>query len=135
MPKPTLCYSTLGSIHLELEEALRFARGNGLETIELRGLGGHLDLPAYFEARFGTPARLVECFADHGVAAAAMDTSVRIIEAGEGERLNLTALRPWALAARAPSIRVFDGGSTGSVAELAAIGPLLAWWQEQGAGP
>lgn len=127
---PTLCFSTLGCVELELEEALALAKSYGLQAIELRGLGGTLDLPEYFKSRFGVPDRLAACFADHGVWPASMDASTSLAEAGDIERAELRALLPWATATGAGQVRVFDGGDTGSDAELRHMGLTLDWWDE-----
>ena len=53
-------FSTLGCPDFTLEEALALATKHGLEAIELRALGGTVDLPAYFTEQFGTPGALAE---------------------------------------------------------------------------
>jgi hypothetical protein len=50
--------STLGCPEFSLGDALALAGRHGLEGIELRALGGTVDLPAYFAKRFGTPEQL-----------------------------------------------------------------------------
>ena len=126
-----LCFSTLGCSELELEAALGLAGSHGLGAIELRGLGGTLDLPAYLETRFSTPDQLKDLLRSQPVAVVAMDTSVEAACAGPGDRKELLDLLPWALAAGTPRIRVFDGGEAGSEAELAGIASLLSWWEQQ----
>lgn len=126
-----LCFSTLGCVDLQLEEALALAKTYGLRAIELRGLGGTLDLPAYFESRFGNPERLADCFADYAIWPASMDASTRLAKSGDAERAELSALLPWASATGSGQIRVFDGAATGSDAELMHMELMLDWWDDK----
>jgi sugar phosphate isomerase/epimerase len=124
------CFSTLGCPELDLEDVLLLAVARGIPAVELRTLGGTIDLPAYFEARYGTPDRLRDCLAGFDVRIASLDSSVRIIGAGPKDCGELLALVPWAIAAGAPRLRVFDGGEGGDAAELASIRPTLGWWRD-----
>jgi len=126
-----LSFSTLGCADRSLDEVAALAKAHGIGTIELRGLGGTLDLPDYLGALFQTPAGLTEFVADTAISIVALDSSIDIIGAGSAERRALAELLPWARAAAVPAIRVFDGGQTGSDDELASIGPTLDWWRDQ----
>lgn len=52
------CFSTLGCPELTLDAARALAARFGLGAIEVRALGGSLDLPAHFAAHHGTPEKL-----------------------------------------------------------------------------
>jgi sugar phosphate isomerase/epimerase len=106
-----LAFSTLGCPRWELEEVARAAREYGYAGLELRALGGGLDLlarPEFApEAVEGTRRRLEE----QGLSVCCVDTSCTFHEpdAEERRRQVETALRHCELAAAlgAPLIRVF----------------------------
>ena len=76
---PIIGFSTLGCPDSTLEQALGLAERFGLTTIELRALGGSLDLPAYLQTAYGTPQLLADRLRCCSVHVAALDTSLRII--------------------------------------------------------
>ena len=72
------CFSTLGCAELELDEVIALALRHGIDVIELRALGGTVDLPAYFAQHFGTPDKLAAHVAASGVTITALDTSLSL---------------------------------------------------------
>lgn len=124
------CFSTLGCPELGLEEACALAAKHGLPAIELRALGGSVDLAKYFEKAFGTPERLKTWAAGQSVRVVALDASLKLIGGIGVDRTQLAGLGPWAEALGVRWLRVFDGGKTLDAAELAAARATLAWWQE-----
>ncbi|WFU09025.1 sugar phosphate isomerase/epimerase [Rhizobium sp. CB3090] len=126
----SLAFSTLGCAELELDEALALAARHGLDAIEIRALGGMIDLPAYFAARFGTPAGLVHALERSPVAVCALNTSMRLVGATPQAKEEFLRYLPWAEAAGIKALRIFDGGSTGDAGELSEALSTLEWWRE-----
>lgn len=125
------CFSTLGCPELSLEAALALAGSYQLSAIEVRGLGGMLDLPTYLANTYGTPDRFAAACATHAaVRVVAFDTSLRLIGGTPEERSQVMALAPWAEAAGIRWLRVFDGGKLADAAELAEAAETLRWWRE-----
>jgi sugar phosphate isomerase/epimerase len=122
-------FSTLGCPQLSLDEALALAVKYGLGAIELRALGGSLDLPAYLTAQFGTPAALAAHLRGARVRVVALNTSLHVIGVTEEERATLLNFIPWAEALGVRWLRVFDGGKNGDATEMAQAVETLAWWK------
>lgn len=125
-----LAFSTLGCAELELDEALALAANHGLDAIEIRALGGTIDLSAYFTERFGAPAGLARALDLSPVAVCALNTSLRLVGATPEAKEAFLRYLPWAEAAGIKSLRVFDGGTTGDAGELAEALSTLDWWRE-----
>src|SRR5581483_11759820 len=112
------CFSTLGCPELELEAVFALAARHGIQTVELRALGGSLELPAYLAAQFGAPAKLAERLRDARVGIAALNASLHLVGGEPRHRDELLALAPWAEALGVKWLRVFDGGQQGDATEL-----------------
>jgi len=106
-----LAFSTLGCPQWELPRVARAAREYGFEGVELRALGGGLDLLGRPEFQAGELPRTCEWLATEGLEVCCVDTSCRFDSAEESERLEQVQLaaRHCELAAAlgAPLIRVF----------------------------
>ncbi len=131
--KRGLCFSfsTLGCPRAGWDEAARLARLHGFSGIELRALNGSIDLPPQLEETFVTPGGMAGAARDSGVPVVALDTSLRLIEAGEEAWNEVLALAPWADASQIPFLRVFDGGASGAAADpevRAALRRALETW-------
>lgn len=124
------CFSTLGCPDLSLDEALDLARRYQLAAIEVRALGGSLDLPTYLSDTYGTPAAFAGRLVESEVRVVAFDASLRLVGGTITEREQLAALAPWAEAAGIRWLRVFDGGNLADAAELAEAAETLRWWRE-----
>jgi len=122
-------FSTLGCPELSLDEALDLAARHGLDAIELRALGGTVDLPAYLATQFGTPAALAARLRGVRVRVIALDTSLHLIGSTAVERTSLLDFVPWAEALGVRRLRVFDGGRAADATELAEATETLGWWQ------
>jgi sugar phosphate isomerase/epimerase len=122
-------FSTLGCGELSLDEALALAQRNELTQLELRALGGALDLPAYFAAKFISPDALAARFAESGISVVALDTSFRLLEGTASDRAELLKFLPWAEALGVRWLRIFDGGKDFEDAALARAAETLRWWQ------
>ncbi|MBB6487693.1 sugar phosphate isomerase/epimerase [Rhizobium lusitanum] len=130
MPLITLAFSTLGCADLELDQALALASHHGLDAIEIRALGGTIDLPAYFTERFGSPSGLANALEGSTVSICAFDTSLRLVGATSETKEEFLRYLPWAEALGVRSLRVFDGGETGDARELGEALSTLQWWSE-----
>jgi sugar phosphate isomerase/epimerase len=122
-------FSTLGCSELTLDEAVALGRRNGIAQLELRALGGMLDLPAYFAANFDSPSALAAKLSSARVRIVALDTSFRIIDGSATDRSSLLEFLPWAEALGVRWLRAFDGGSTLDDGALTKAGETLAWWR------
>jgi sugar phosphate isomerase/epimerase len=131
VPVRKRAFSTLGCAEFDLPATLALAARHGLDAIEIRAMGGTVDLATYFEAAYGTPARLASVLANSPVRVCALDTSLRLIGATPESREAFLRYVPWAEAAGVPALRVFDGGVSGDAAEIEQALATLAWWQER----
>jgi sugar phosphate isomerase/epimerase len=120
--------STLGCPEFALGEALALADRHGLDGIELRSLGGTVDLPAYFTRKFGTPEQLRAQLPAGQILA--LDTSFALVGATPSAREALLQHVPWAEVLGVARLRVFDGGRTADEVELAEAAATCQWWHE-----
>jgi sugar phosphate isomerase/epimerase len=130
MPRSFLrAFSTLGCVDLPLEDAFALASRHGIDAVELRGIGGSLDVPAWLAQTYGTPEKFAAYAARSPVRIAALDTSLRLIGNSAADREALLQFIPWAEAAGVSRLRVFDGGSRALTdSELQQALDTLAWW-------
>jgi sugar phosphate isomerase/epimerase len=119
--------STLGCSDLDFEGACALAKAHGLSAIELRGLGGTLDLPAYFSRRGRSP--MEDPAAAAGIGIAALGTSLRLVEGTDADRADFLRYVPWAEAMGVPWLRVFDGDSRQGGANLERAAQAVEWWR------
>ena len=124
-------FSSLGCEELELSEVLALASSHGISAVELRALGGTIDLADYFTRNFGAPARLADVVAASGIAVVGLDASCRLIADDREGETELLALAPWAEALGGIPIRVFDGGEMLSNAEIELGLRRWNWWLKQ----
>src|SRR5258706_10224419 len=123
------CFSSLGCPELSLDATVALARKHGIRLVELRALGGTIDLPAHFGARFGSPEQLALQMHGAPVQIVALNASLRLVGATTAARDELAAFAPWADALGAKWLRVFDGGRQGDAAELAEAAETIRWWR------
>lgn len=129
-------FSSLGCPQATLDEAMALASRFGLDAVELRSLGGSVELPAYLASQFGSPEDLADRLAAGrsgvpGVRIAALGTSFRLVGAGPLDRDALIDFATWAEGLGVPWLRVFDGGKLADAAELAAAAEAVRWWREE----
>lgn len=122
-------FSTLGCVELDLDEVVALARRHGVTTLELRGLGGSLDLPAWLAERYGTPSAWAARLRELGVTVRVLSTSHRLLDGSAESLAELEKFIPWAEAAGVPWLRVFDGGVSGDATEIARGAENLAAWR------
>lgn len=127
------CFSSLGCPECSLEEALALASRHGLDGVELRALGGTVELGKYFAEKYGSPEALAEKVRAEWpqVRVVAFNTSLKLVGGGAAERDQVRDIAPWAEALGVRWLRVFDGGKTAEGAELAQAAETLRWWQEE----
>ena len=106
-----LAFSTLGCPNWELEEVARAAREYGYAGVELRALGGGLDLLARPELQSGEVTRTRDWLAGRGIEVCCVDTSCTFDSADDAQRRGQIGLAAryseLASALGAPLIRVF----------------------------
>ena len=124
-------FYTHGCHEFELDAVAARAKRHGFGTVELRSLAGTTDLPRHLAERFGSPATFRSRLDALGLAVRGFGASFRLIDGKPEDRAALLAYVPWAEAAGAPWIRVFDGGKTGDAGELARAAETFAWWREE----
>jgi len=125
-----LTFTTLGCPDLTLEQAMALAAKHHLAAIELRSLGGTLELPSYLAKTYGTPQKLAAGLAGAPVKVIAFDTSLKMIGNTPADREAFLQFVPWAEALGAKWLRTFDGGKTADAAEVAEAAATMKWWRE-----
>ncbi len=122
-------FSTLGAPELSLEETLALATAHRIPAVELRALGGTIELPAYLAATYGSPETLASKLRDHPVRVVGLGTSLHLIGNTRENREHFLDYVPWAEALEVPRLRVFDGGINADAAEIAQGVETLKWWR------
>src|SRR5947209_799876 len=111
-------FSTLGCPEFTLEQTLLLATRHAIPAIEIRALGGTVELADYFSREFGTPPRRAQKLHAAGVRLVSLDASLHLIGATAAERDQLAAFAPWADGLGVKWLRVFDGGKQADATEL-----------------
>jgi len=124
-------FSTLGCPAFTLDAALALAARYGLGGVELRALGGTVELPRYLALEYGSPAALADKMRGSPVRIVSLDTSLHVIGATKEEREQLDEFVPWAEALGVRWLRVFDGGKSANDAELAEAADVFGRWRER----
>src|SRR6185503_17018544 len=81
-----LAFSTLGCPHWELEQIAQAARAYGYQAVELRAIGGDLDLLRRHEFQPGVMEGTRRWLADQDLAVCCVDTSCTFDSRDAGER-------------------------------------------------
>ena len=123
------CFSSLGCPDFSLDETLALAVKHGIGAVELRSLGGTVNLPAYFAEKFGTPEKLAAHVQASSVRVVGFNASLHLTGATQAERDQLVAFGPWAEALGVPWLRVFDGKNSDTTGLDEALA-TLRWWRE-----
>ena len=124
------CFSSLGCPELPLDAMLALAARHGISLIELRAMGGSIDLPAYFRAQRESAVDVAAHLRTSPVRVAALDASLHLIGATADERAELAALAPWADALDVRWLRVFDGHTPSVASAFPDARETLDWWRE-----
>lgn len=127
------CLNTLGCPGFSLAEACALAAQHGLAGVEVRALGGTVDLAGYLASTYGSPEALAEALGaeQRGGRVVALNTSLKLVGATAAERAQLLDVVPWGEALGVRWLRVFDGGRTADEAELAQAAETLRWWRAE----
>jgi sugar phosphate isomerase/epimerase len=125
------CLSSLGCPEFSLGETLAVAAKHGVGGVELRALGGTVELAGYLAKEFGSPEELAEKLRGECVRVVAFNTSMKLVGGSTAEREQLIDIVPWAEALGVRWLRVFDGGKTADAGELAHAVETLRWWREE----
>jgi sugar phosphate isomerase/epimerase len=123
------CLSSLGCPEFSLEEMVALAAKHRIPAVELRALGGTVELPAYFAQHYGSLEKLAERMHASPVRIAGLNGPLRLVGGTPEEREQHLALAPWADAVGAEWLRVFDGGKNADAGELATATDTMAWWR------
>lgn len=124
----TRAFSTLGCPEFTLDEAAALAQRFQIDGLELRALGGTIDLPSYFSALAISPLEVAQRLREKDARVVALDTSFRVMDGTAPDRETLLAHIPWAEALGVRWLRVFDGGKSLDEASLAHAAENLQWW-------
>jgi sugar phosphate isomerase/epimerase len=124
-------FSTLGCPDFTLEETLALAERHEIDGVELRALGGSLELPAYFKKHYGTPAALAERLHGQHVRIVSLSTSLHVIGGTADERKKFIGFVPWAEALGVRWLRIFDSDKILGADEFRQAAATMQWWREQ----
>ncbi|MDR2675428.1 MAG: sugar phosphate isomerase/epimerase [Opitutaceae bacterium] len=122
-------FTSLGCFELSLDETLSLATRHQITLVELRALGGSIDLPGYFEKNCKSPEILAQAMAGQPVRIHCLDTSLKLTGAGDGQRGEFLRFLPWAEALGGVPLRVFDGGAADGEAGRREAVETIRWWQ------
>lgn len=128
----TRAFSTLGCVGFTPDQIRDLGHRHGIDSVELRGIDGSINVPERLAARYGTPANAAAEFAALGLRICALDTSLRLIDANADTRKEFLQFIPWAEAMGVNRLRVFDGGrdTHPDDNELLDAVATLRWWRE-----
>jgi sugar phosphate isomerase/epimerase len=121
------CFSTLGCSEMSLHEVADLADRHDIAAIELRTLSGTIDLISALAAEFENPAGLAAFLAGRNLRIAALNTSIKLFESTD-----LAAIEPfipWAEAAGAAHLRIFDGGKQLGADDMKRAADIIDDWQ------
>jgi sugar phosphate isomerase/epimerase len=124
-------FSTLGCPDFTLDEALALAAWHGVEAVELRALGGSVELPPYLEKHYGTPSALAEKLHGQSVRIVGLATSWHVTDGSAAARKKFLEFIPWAEAVGARWLRIFDSGNSMGADEFVQAVEAMRWWREQ----
>lgn len=122
-------FSSLGCPDYTLEQTLALAARHGLGAVELRALGGTVELTAYLAKTYGSPEELADRLRGERLRIVALGTSLRLVGHSAADRDAFLDFVPWAEALEVPWLRVFDAGTRYEEAELAEAVANVRWWQ------
>jgi len=131
MPMPyQRALSTLGCHEHSLPEAFDLAQRHGLDAIEVRALGGTLDIPDYLRQMYGTPAEFAKRASNSAVRVVSFDTSLCLAGNTGSDRTKFLEFVPWAEALGVRWLRVFDGKSGLDAQWLDQAIATVQWWKQ-----
>ena len=128
------CFSTLGCPELLLPDAIALASEFRLPAIELRSLGGTVDLPRLFSEKNWTSESVTQLTNNAGVRLAVAGSSFKLTSTSETDRDELIAFSTWADSLRIPFVRVFGGGQWGDTlagTDFQNAARNVEWWRAE----
>jgi sugar phosphate isomerase/epimerase len=126
----TRAFSTLGCGELDLDGVMALAARHGVTQLELRALGGTIQLLAELK-KHGSPEVVAQAVSRAGMRIVSLDTSFRLMGGTAENRNELREFLPWAKALGVSWLRIFDGGRALDAASLAGAADVLQWWKDQ----
>jgi sugar phosphate isomerase/epimerase len=126
------CFSTLGCADLSLREICDLAWDFQVPGVELRAIGGRLDLPQYTVEAGLSPAVIGEICRSRHTRLIVAGSSCKLTSASENDRKELIAFCAWADALKIPFVRVFGGGAWGerlTDSDFANAVQFIHWWR------
>jgi sugar phosphate isomerase/epimerase len=127
----TQAFSTIGCPDFTLEETLALAGQHGIDAVELRALGGSMELPAYLKKQYGTPSALAGKLRGQRVGIISLGTSLHVSEGAAVEREKFLEFVPWAEALGVRWLRIFDSDKALGPDEIAQAVETMKWWRGQ----
>ncbi len=121
------CFSTLGCSEMNLHKVADLADRHDIAAVELRTLSGTVDLISALTAEFANPAGLGAFLAGRNLEIVALNTSAKLFESPALSALD--TFIPWAEAAGAAHLRIFDGGKQLGADDMKRAVTLLDHWQ------
>src|SRR6185369_10388839 len=102
--------------------------------LELRGIGGRMDMPEYCVAAGLTPQKIGELCRQHATRVVVAGSSIKLTSTTEDERPDFMNFCAWADGLGAPYVRIFGGGTWGKPitdAEYAHAADFVRWWRKE----
>ena len=128
------CFSTLGCPELSLAEACALATDFHIPALELRSLGGTVDLPKLFAEGGWTAQRVCHLASQTGVRLVVAGSSFKLASSVDAERVPFLDYCAWADSLGIPFVRAFGGGTWGQALaepDFAAAVWNVEWWRAE----
>jgi len=128
------CFSTLGCADLSFDAICELAGDFHLPGIELRGIAGRMDMPAYCVEQDLSPERMLKTCRRHDTQLVVAGSSVKLTCASDKDHEELLSFCAWADALGIPYVRVFGGGTWGqslTESDYQKAVEVIQWWQQE----
>ena len=128
------CFSTLGCSDLSFPEICELAGEFRIPGIELRGIGGRMDMPEYCSEQHLTAEQMHLLCQRHRTRMVVAGSSVKLTGWTEQDRTDLLKFCTWAERLCIPHVRVFGGGRWGTPltnADYQHAVELVHWWRNE----
>lgn len=119
---------------MSFPEICQLAADFHVPGIELRGIGGRMDMPAYCAEQTLTPVRIKKLCSQSHTQLLVAGSSAKLTDASEKDRAELLSLSAWADSLQIPYVRVFGGGVWGKPladADFARAVEFVQWWRKE----
>ncbi|WP_205611463.1 TIM barrel protein [Burkholderia sp. Nafp2/4-1b] len=105
------------------------AQRHAIPCLELRTLGGTVDLPDYLASQYGCPEMFAGTLLGAPARIVSLGTSLQLVGNTAESRNAFLRYVPWAEACGASTLRAFDGGRSGSDQEIEQALSTWMWWR------